>query len=292
MFKLIKEILFKRPPTFSEVYEEWKESKFPSISHSTIDGYKMAYKHAEPLHSMPFTEIKWVHLNKIIDTLASKNIGYSTKKKVKVLFLQLYRFAIINEYITPDKDFSRYLKIGNNIPKLKREPFNPEDIEILLKYAPTNETAETILIMIFSGVRVGELLNLKKEDVDLEKGFFLVTDSKTEAGRNRLVPINPKIMPFFKRRDKNPGKYVVTNSLYQKSSYTSYSKKFKNTLRILGISYHYPHDCRHTCASLLSDADANKVAIQRILGHKGQDITDRVYTHKTLEELKKAINLI
>lgn len=55
---------------------------------------------------------------------------------------------------------------------------------------------------------------------------------------------------------------------------------------------HTTHDCRHTCATLLDNFGANPNAIRRILGHAGGDVTDRVYTHKAIRQLRKAINLI
>ncbi len=55
---------------------------------------------------------------------------------------------------------------------------------------------------------------------------------------------------------------------------------------------HKPHDCRHTFATLMDNAGANKVCIKRIMGHASTDITDKVYTHKDIEELKKAVDLI
>lgn len=55
---------------------------------------------------------------------------------------------------------------------------------------------------------------------------------------------------------------------------------------------HKPHDCRHTFATLMDNAGENKVSIMRIMGHTSQDITDKVYTHKDIEQLKKAIDLI
>ena len=55
---------------------------------------------------------------------------------------------------------------------------------------------------------------------------------------------------------------------------------------------HCPHDCRHTFASLMDTAGANKLCIKRIMGHASPDITDSVYTHKTLEELILSIDLI
>ena len=55
---------------------------------------------------------------------------------------------------------------------------------------------------------------------------------------------------------------------------------------------HTPHDTRHTFVTLLSNADANKVSIERLTGHASKGITDSVYTHKDLEQLRNAIDLI
>ncbi len=55
---------------------------------------------------------------------------------------------------------------------------------------------------------------------------------------------------------------------------------------------HSTHDCRHTCATLMDNAEVNFNAKRRILGHSDGDVTDTVYTHKNLKQLRKAINKI
>ena len=55
---------------------------------------------------------------------------------------------------------------------------------------------------------------------------------------------------------------------------------------------HTPHECRHTFRSRLDSIGANKVCIDKIMGHKSEGTGERVYTHKSIEELKKNIELI
>ena len=55
---------------------------------------------------------------------------------------------------------------------------------------------------------------------------------------------------------------------------------------------HTPHECRHTFRSRLDSAGANKKCIDMLMGHKSKEVGERVYTHKTLAELKYAIELI
>lgn len=67
--------------------------------------------------------------------------------------------------------------------------------------------------------------------------------------------------------------------------YSNYRReKWDNIMEKLKME-HTPHDCRHTGASLLDNAGANKLSRKRILGHLAQDLTDDVYTHKTIEQL-------
>lgn len=73
-------------------------------------------------------------------------------------------------------------------------------------------------------------------------------------------------------------------------------KRQKNCLRMMIMQQlqmqHTPHECRHTFRSRLDSAGANKVCIDRIMGHKSKGTGERVYTHKNIEELKMNIELI
>lgn len=276
--------------TFAEVFELWKAEKFKHISESTKNGYKSAYKNSADLYQMKFVEIKVAHLMGVINAIRLTGNGYSTCKKVKVLFSQLYAYAIIHE-IT-DKDYSHYIDIGKNTPVLPRKPFTTRQINKLIKNVDELEYIDTILIMIFSGLRIGEFLNLKPKDIKLRDRYLIVTESKTEAGRNRIVPISQKIFNFIEKRVKSGDKYLIVSSSGEKMSYhTYYETIFKRIMAALKMK-HWPHDCRHTTATLLNNAGANVTAVKRILGHASKDVTEKVYTHKDLRELKKAINLI
>ena len=55
---------------------------------------------------------------------------------------------------------------------------------------------------------------------------------------------------------------------------------------------HMPHDCRHTFATLLNNAEANATSIKKLIGHSSFITTEKIYTHKDKEELRKAIDLI
>lgn len=73
-----------------------------------------------------------------------------------------------------------------------------------------------------------------------------------------------------------------------------YGELFKQVVSAAGVqTYHTPHDCRHTFVTLLSNAHADEICIKRLVGHSsGNDVTEKVYTHKDIEQLRLAIEKI
>lgn len=272
--------------TFAEVYEKWSREKFPKISHSNMISYTASYKTASILHDMKFIDIRKVHLQKVIDDCEN---GWSSLKRIKVLFNQLYKFALENDIIT--KDYSKFVELPKETKQYERKPFTQEEIDFCWENIDRMEFIDTVLIMIYSGLRIGELLTIETVNVDIENRT-MKGGLKTEAGKDRIIPINKKILPLIKARIDQNNKYLIVNYANKQMQYSNYYReKWEPIMGELEFE-HKPHDCRHTFATLMDNAGANKLSIKRIMGHASQDITDKVYTHKDIEELKKAIDLI
>jgi integrase len=278
--------------TFSEVYEKWSARKFNEISPSNINGYKASYKTCECIYNMPFVEIKLLHLQNIVDT-SGKN--YPTLRKLKVLLGQVFDYAVMNEIISKDRNMVEYLNIkdSGNPDKMNRSPFTKNEIKNLWDNVECNEYVSTILMLIYSGVRVSELLDLKKSDVHLDEKWFYVRHSKTNAGI-RAVPIADKTFSFFeywyKKSECDHLLVTPDGSYFQYRNY--YDSYFTPIMQEFSLS-HKPHDTRHTCISLLASCKVYPTTIKKIVGHAGaQTLTERVYTHLDVSELLEAINLI
>ena len=271
---------------FKDVYEKWSRLKYPKVSHSAILGYQSAYNNVEKLHNMKIKDIKARHLQEAIDNCSK---GQATKKKIKFLFGQMFAYAMQNDIIT--KDYSEFVDIGKSSEESKREPFSNKEIELLWKHINDIEFIDTILIMIYSGFRIGELLELETKNIDLIN-MTMTGGLKTEAGKNRLVPIHPKIFPLIEKRYNKDNQYLIINFKGMKMKYDNYYKeKFIPIMEQLNMK-HRPHDCRHTFATLLSNANANATAIKKMIGHESYATTEKIYTHKDIEELRKNVELI
>ena len=271
--------------TFAEVYEKWSSKKYTSkISDTNIKGYKAAYKHSESLHDMIFADIKTDHMQAIIDDC---NKGHSTLSKLKVLYGQLYKYTMERDLV--NKDYSKYVDIGEDNSESTRVPFTNAEIDLLWDNVDKIDLIDSILIMIYSGLRIGELLILKTTTIDIENRTMR-GGIKTKAGKNRIIPINKKILHLVKNRLADGHTYLIQENR-QPITYSVYYDQFKLIMAQLKMN-HKTHDCRHTFATLMDNAGANKLSIKRIMGHASSDITDGTYTHKDIEELKKAIDLI
>ena len=115
---------------------------------------------------------------------------------------------------------------------------------------------------------------------------------KTKAGKNRIVPIHSKIYKYIEKWYNKNNEFLITNSKNKQMLYRNWKdEKFGKIMEQLEMN-HLPHDTRHTFATISDNAYMNKLCIKRIMGHQSTDITDNVYTHKDIEQLKKEIEKI
>jgi integrase len=200
---------------------------------------------------------------------------------MKLLFGELYRYAVFKDIVR--KDLSIWVKAPKQDDRKEKVPFTLEEIETLR--SSSDEFAKLVYVMIYTGFRASEFIAIRRQDISND--YVITGGIKSSAGKDRRVPCNSKIIPVIDELFSDGRDYLVGCRM----SYNQFIYRFKKTMQALGMS-HTPHDTRHTFVTLLSNADANKVSIQRLVGHASQGVTDSVYTHKNIEQLKKAIEMI
>lgn len=269
--------------TLAKVYKVWFPSHSKQVSKSTANGYINSLKHLGAVATMPIKDIKYRQLQAVLDNMASEGLSYASLKKVRSLIHQLYKFAIINEWT--DRNLGAYLVIGKNIPVRPHKPFTRAQINKLWRCQNPNSCIP--LIMLYSGMRSTELRHLKRTDINSKQKYFDIKTSKTKAGV-RIIPIHDQIWPIVQLLLANQTKYLLGDTI---PTYAQLSRKFKSVMSDIKAT-HTTHDCRHTFATLLDNANANYNAKRRLLGHSANNVTDGVYTHKALPQLRKAIKLL
>ena len=276
--------------TFREIYESWSEDKYTNTSQSTINGYRAAYNACSILYEHKFRDLKTSDLQNVIDTCGKH---YPTLRKIKILFNQMYAYAMKSDLC--GKDYSKYVDIAkhsdDNPDKYNRERFTKEQIDTLWKFK-NDKYYQIILILTYSGVRINEILNLKKKHVFLDEHYIFIEKSKNK--KQRKVPINDHIYPFIKNwYESSQCEYLLHTEKQQQFKYRNYyDSYFVPLMEQLGLDQ-TPHCCRYTCISLMTDAKVSPTYIKLIVGHKGaMNVTEEVYTHIDMNYLLEAVNSI
>lgn len=281
--------LSRKDLTFSEVYDLYFEDKYittkKTLSDSAKFSAKTAYNHCKPLYKKVFADLRHRDLQRLIDGITLKR---ASVENVVFHIKGMYAFAMREDIV--QKNHAEFLQINNPNDEEHGVRFAPDDIEKL--WANTHlPFVRTILVYIYTGWRAQELSRMPKEKVDIEN-MLMTGGSKTEAGKGRIIPVHPRIQPFVKELYDAPGMYMIP-SLKKKDSYISYAKLrnlFMETLNQVGITTEYTmHDCRHTFDSMLDDAGTPAVIRNLLMGHSGKDLDEKVYIHKTIEQLREAI---
>lgn len=287
--------------TFAEIYEKWAEKKYEDIATSNRNGYKASFKQCEAIYKTRFADLKLSHLQAIMDSCQK---SYALRRKLKTLFNQLFDYAVMHEVIPKDKHIVEYVDIGKEEEKSDMHyRFSPSEVETMWRWS-ANEYVQVILMMIYSGVRPGELFNTKCEDVNLEEKYFSILKGKN-ANATRRVPIHDRTLPFFRHWMSKGNEYLVTNlsgrGFNFSTSHWGYTKSYWiPILRDMGIlEYknesgeiveHLPHDTRHTFTSMWADKHLDEAMRRKIQGHSGKGMGEIVYTHFEMAKLLEEIN--
>jgi integrase len=268
--------------TFADVFNAWAERKFPTISVHTANNYKSIYKKCSKLYNIPFRDIKTTHLQAIID----ENKHLARVALLKILFTHLYGYAIKNDIV--EKDYSEFIDAPAQQQKKQKTPFTLDEIKTIWKHKD-DFPAQLILILLYTGMRVTELLEMETENINIDGGY-MIGGLKTEAGKNRFIPIHADIMPIIKAHFSKENKYLF---VAERGGRLPYSTARNNIL--VPFLYklnmkHTFHETRHTFISQADRCGINPTILKRIVGHANGDITLH-YTHKEtaeiLEEIKK-----
>ena len=278
---LYKETEKTKKHTFKDIYDMWMDElsrKSKPLSKSTLDCYKSAYKNLSPLHDMVFELLTVEDLEEA--ALMNSNKSSSTMKNIKITLKGMYKTALRHRLVSDDLSALLLLHATNENSR-PHTIFTDEEIETLWEHKK-DFYAKILLILIYTGMRINELLLMKSENVNLEERY-MTGGLKTDAGRNRQIPIAKKIVPLL---DLSHEYLISENGEYH--VYTYYNDKISNYLKSLGMSHQF-HDTRHTTATLMERHDIPLLHRKLILGHSTSDVTD-LYTHPPLDRLLDSID--
>lgn len=266
--------------TFKDVFEAWKAEHYKDLTKSGQAQYDISFQVFSSLHKKKFRELRTADFQEELEPHMKKT--HSTVSKYKQLITQMSKWAIREELITTN--FASFVKLPENVKK-EKEIFTDADIKKL--EADGSETARIILMLIYTGMRIGELFSLPLEDYH---ETYVVGGEKTEAGRNRVIPIRPEGRKYFSYfAAQATGPILLSGYTGQRIANNFRKRDYYPLLDRLGIERRTPHATRHTYASRARKDGMPPEILQKILGHSDYSTTANIYVHTDVEELIKAV---
>lgn len=276
--------------TVGKVYELWSARKYAKAGDASVTSYRSSWSRVQALAGMKMKDVSIDHLQRIIDADEAAGLSQSTLKNDRLLMRSLFRYAMERDIV--DKDYSAFIQMPSVGAKHEKGVFNDLQMKHLEEMSASGRPwADTVLMLCYTGFRINEFLSLTPFAYDRE-GDYLRGGSKTRAGRDRIVPVHPKIKPYLLRWLSRGGSTIICGDTGRRLTYDWYCKHaFNPIVAELGLPQATPHWCRHTAFTRLHAAGAPDLEIKRILGHADSNVTEH-YTKTDIEQLRAAILLL
>ncbi|GAB5391876.1 MAG: hypothetical protein Altm2KO_21750 [Alteromonas macleodii] len=264
----------------------WFKQKQRNWSHTTIRGYSQKYnRYIKPNWGhLKLTEFKASMFDEwaSVSLLSGKSIN-ETRNVLNQIFKRAFFDGVIES--NPVERIERY-KQNTHEPI----PFNKVEIKKILQ-ALTHPYKEFFQFAFYTGLRTGELLGLRWEDIDIDNNVahirVNITSGKEKApktaGSIRTVELHGMAVQAL--RSIKSSKFYDTKRVFvdpktmKEYKYADGLRKYiwKPTLEKLNIRYRYPYQCRHTYASMMLSNGKNPMWVAKQMGHADWGMIRKIY---------------
>lgn len=291
--------------TLKEIFDQWETWYAPRIDPSTMAGYRAAFAYYGSLYTRRIVEITAGDLQECMDACPR---GKRTHQNMKVVAGLVWKYAKDKHIVSQVE--SENLFTGRGTSK-KREALTDIEVEKIRKAIGSTRYAEYIYCLCYLGYRPGEMLELRKDQcVEHDGRLFLIEGKKTDAGRNRTVPVHQKIETIVRSRLMVPGtdlifpQYVFSRASKErpvpvlitfKEMSDNYLREevFKPLMASLGVAAgKVPYGARHTFSNKLKAAAGDDVDKAALMGHSKYTFTQTNYQSTSENELLAVMDSI
>lgn len=296
--------------TVKQLYERWTASYFESASPAYIRTVKSAWSYCSTIYDMRAKDLRARHIKGCmedgyrIETVGKKKgekiyASAGTKSRIKSLFNLMLDYAL--EYEIVDRNYSRTFDVSDELVKEIEDNkkthiiFTEEEVQKLWDNVGKVKFVDWILIQTYMGWRPQELATLRLDEININQ-WYMCAGMKTDAGKQRIVPIHAKIKDLVQQNmdfAKEIGSEYLFNDKGQthagswKITYDKYANRFNKVIEQLNLNpEHRPHDPRKTFVTRCKKAGVDKYAIKEMVGHSIKDITESAYTVRDVEWLR------
>lgn len=313
--------------TVSDIINDWLKTKRYEVKPSSFDRIERTVNNLI-LPRIGFAQASSLapnHIQQLLNDLADDGYSYSAIKKAYEALNAPFKIAVIRDQLR--KNPCETVSVPKNtIDKEDGEVefYNEEQVALITKGALEQYSngeyvykhGRGLIILLNTGMRIGELLALKWSNVDFDKKIIRVMESrgtvidrnrkeddkkykemdsstKTKSG-SRIIPMNKKaeeaLLYFKSLKYKSP--YVMANGDNSVIPYKNLQKALKHILEKNNINFGSLHALRHTFATRLFKRGVEVKVVSELLGHSSVKITYDTYIHVIKEQKIEAINIL
>lgn len=288
-----------RSITMNEMFNDWlADHKFDNPR--SLKNIKYAWAYCEQIHNIDAQAIRSRHIRILFDnpykTIDDEKITAtpSTQKLIKSTLNQLCDWGV--KYDLMARNYAREVTTDIEENRVHHKSFTKEEMETLWKVEKNEFYVKIILFQCYMGWRPSEMILLKKENINLDD-MTITFGMKTKAGKNRIVPVHPRVQTFLRYFIERSGDSEwLFSSRYKKEhslGYSGYNKYFKIAIEKYGLdTNHTPHDCRKQFVTMAKEAGVDEYALKRLVGHAIEDLTEETYTDRSIEWLRSELEKI
>lgn len=297
------------------VYKQWCSEWLncyvkPQVKERTYAKYcQLAKKHILPeIGEYRLCELSTAVLQQFVNNMQEKGYASTTiHGLISLLKLSLVKAVELN---LVDKEYSMYLSRPKTLTKRVEcfSIYEQRKIENFIVFIDKPKYFG-VLLSLYTGIRLGELLALEWNDLDMRKciikvskschdswgdhGYIKVIDTPKTHNSHRIIPMPKQLVPYLKIMRRNAtSKYVIPGRTNYGSEIRTYQRFFEKMLSDLGVAHKGFHSLRHTFATRALECGMDVKTLSEILGHANPTITLNRYAHSMFDHKTSMMNRV
>jgi integrase len=284
--------------TVGELFDQWLAAVKPTVREASYITYRTWTTRIRPfIGELPLSRLSPLHVQSMMSALLEEGLSPTTVKQIYAILnmalKQAVRWGLIHRNVCQAVDPPR-------ISKMEMVTWNRSEVMQVLAVAADDDLEALWRLALTTGMRRGELLGLRWIDVDLQRGVLAVRHTIVQGDHGRMVSSTPKsasgqrsiaigagdVDALIRHRDRqriertpNPLGLVFITQTGRSINPKTLAARFDDLTARAGVRRIRFHDMRHTCATLLLEADVHPKVVQERLGHSSISMTLDRYSH-------------
>lgn len=297
-------------------FDCWLDTKRKTLRPATIDTYIARYtKNIHPsIGDMALTDVKPLHIHRILNTMADQDYHCGTIEQTRVIIFGLFQDCYENDVILSNP-CKAVKKSHIGVPAKVKDALTQLEQKKFITGIKGHQFENQWLLALITGLRVGELINLKWQDISFETRCLRVTGTMSyknathewrsspgkSANSRRTIPLTDVAVEILKRQKQKvsllkvlPMQYkdyvfIDENGLIKQSTYYA---SLKWACKKAGIRCISMHQLRHTAITTWINAGMPIKTVQLLAGHHCASFTLDRYVHVTEEDMTREMNRV